>query len=98
MIIISEQHYQEIEPGEVSVAKDEYGNQTNHFTYKKSDIKPLVHAEFYDTTVLVPNNARKVLMYHYGSNVFDVMYKKEDTVLDKIDIRNCIPPPATLEK
>ena len=60
-----EDYYQEIEPGEISVAKDEYGNQTDYFNYKKSDIKPLAHSKFYDTTVLVPKNSRKVLMDHY---------------------------------
>ena len=91
-----EDYYQEIEPGEISVAKDEYGNQTDYFNYKKSDIKPLAHSKFYDTTVLVPKNSRKVLMDHYGTNVFDVMYKKEDKVLNKINIKNCIPLPASL--
>jgi len=94
----NENYYQEIEWNEKTTAKEEYGNTSKVYKYSKSDIKPLRKSEFYDTVIYVPNNAELVLKKHYGDNVFDVMFKKEDAVLDKIDITNCIPLPATLEK
>ena len=92
-----EEYYQEIERGEIKVAKEEYNISSKYFTYKKNDVKPLKYAEFYNSYVLVPKNSENILKKHYGDNVFDVMFKKEDKILDKIDIRNCIPLPANLE-
>ena len=92
-----EEYYQEIEPGEIKVAKEEYNISSKYFTYKKNDVKPLRKSEFYNSYVFVPKNSEYILKKHYGDNVFDVMFKKEDKNLDKIDIRYCIPPPANLE-
>ena len=91
-----ENYFEEMSSNEKEVAKNEYGNITDRYYFHKSDIKPLRKSRFYDDFAPVPKNSRKVLMDHYGNNVFEVMFKKEDNVLNKINITNCVPPPAKL--
>lgn len=93
-------HYQEVERGEQHVFKDHYGHSTTEtvFTFDKSDVLPLTTARFYNGEILVPRNYTKILIDHYGEDVFKVMYKKEDEDMKKINIENCIAPPAELVK
>lgn len=90
--------YQEVEKVEQHVFNSEYGHAENeeHFTWKMDDILPLKYLPFYHGEIPVPKNYMKVLEEHYGQNVFNVMYKKEDKNMVKTDISNCEAPPAKM--
>jgi len=90
--------HQEVERNESHVFSSEYGHsdKESSWTWDKRDIFPLSKHKFYDYDIAVPRDSRKLLLEHYGKNVFDVMYKKEDKNLTKIDISNCKPLPAKL--
>jgi hypothetical protein len=90
-------YYQEVEKGEKAVFNKEYGHAgENVFRYNREDFFPLVSQPFYYGKIQVPNKSVKILSEHYGKDVMNVMYKKEDAVKEKIDISKCIPPPATV--
>lgn len=90
---------QEVEPNERKVFKQDYGHAGDEmmFKYKKEDILPLKKLQFYHGFISVPNNYEKVLKEHYGEDVFNVMYKKEDGDSKiKINIENCLALPAKI--
>jgi len=90
-------YYQEVEKGEKAVFNKEYGHAgENVFKYNRADFFPLVYQPFHHGKIQVPNKSVKILSEHYGKDVMNIMYKKEDAVKEKIDISNCIPPPAAV--
>lgn len=90
-------YYQEVEKNEKDVFNKEYGHSNeNVYKYDREDFFPLVEQPFYNGTIQVPNKAVKILLEHYGKDAMNIMYKKEDSVKEKIDISKCIPTPATI--
>jgi hypothetical protein len=92
-------YIQEIEKGEKKVFSKDYGHSEdeNYFKLDRNDIFPLRQSTFYYGTISVPNKAEKMLLDRYGKDVFKVMYKKEDgDNIEKINIENCIAPPASI--
>jgi phosphorylcholine metabolism protein LicD len=88
---------QKTEGNERKVFVNDYGHSKDStgWIYDKDSILPLQEIPFYNGYISVPKDYKGYLTYHYGKDVFDVMYKKEDgDNMKKIDISNCKALPA----